>query len=1566
MVPPPQEGLKGQINAIRANASARITFVVKQQYENVRRGGCKGKMRTQRYKRGLALAVAFISMLTVAVPAFAYTRDEIHGMVGHIPTRPLQVGERAAAFTVSDAPFMGVDLSEYNKSIYTMQNGKLTEITNSGTNIVQNPMFGDMRRITVKAADGATWTGWCLRHADAWPTGMTQAMASGSNAIDYAENSTKWSVEQMPNTESNNGMLWCVEHAFPSVPMEVMCNEAGADYDALVREMQTKYAAQQAALTAQFGSWQAAGEFIADVYICGVIQEAVWFHEHKPDVASGKLVSGPTMLNGPEPLRKIYNYLCREREIYKGYADRVLGQNFFLSSTNENKPTVTTAADSCGEGLLYGPFHLYTDMLAVGDVNLSLTGNGTGISKICKVTQSGGRVTALTETSKVKAEEDFYVFISNSTLPEDFELSITASSPAAYTFEGGSRGRVMVPQSTMTLQDGTPMPFQHIGLGGVPRRVSATRTLDFPQFKGQTTGWAVITKTDENGDVVPNAVITVKNAGNEEVGDYVIGADGTVKVDNLAPGTYSYTEKEAPSGYVKNTGTHTFTVSEEGGAATGDLTFVNERVKAQVTLSKVDAVTNAAVPSAKLAVYNAARDVVFEGTTGSDGKLTVPNLVPGEYTFKETEAPQGYKLNAEELSFTVSGDGEVSGVTVLSNEAINVTIKKTDAATGNRVPGAVIEFFDGAEQSMGTYTTDNLGCITLEKLSPGTYKYKEKTAPEGYELNENTYTFEVAADGTVTGTTAFTNTPLPPAAGTAVIYKVGSNEEPLAKAVIVVKEVLSDAEVFRGPTDAAGKIEVPDLAVGNYSYSEVSAPEGYIKDDGEYFFEVKKDGTVVAGGTDSTTLIKIKNKPTVVRIRKEDKDTKIGLSGAEIQIRAANNTLYGPYTTDADGYVLVEALPMGSYIATETVAPEGYAQTTADFTFQVTEHNDENNPVSVVIPNSRAKVDVEFEKYDSTTGRGLAGAAFSVYDVLTNKQVAAVTSDANGKLKFQVDPGDYYIQETNAPNNYELNTKKYQFHAAADGTITNEQGDKIENLRIPNAPGSYSVTLRKYDSKTNEPLAGAVITVYNSIGRDVFSGTTDADGNLRVPTLSPGRYSYKEVEAPSGYSLNQEIFSFTLKSDGTTEGVLKMPNTPNSGSFGGDGDGGEIDLNQGNISVTITKTDSTTTASVPGAKVAIYDAGGNLVFEGITGSDGKMTSTPLKPGKYTFKETLAPDGYKLNTNAFEFIINGDKTVTGTTAFTNERQSHVVRITKTDLTTAAPVPGAKVAIYDSTGKKVYEDVTDSNGVLTSTSLAPGRYTFKETLAPAGYKLNTNSFEFTVNQDGTVTGTMAFTNVRKAAYLTKYGENNSVLAGCKVDITGANGNKVMSAVSDSNGRINISSLPAGTYHYREVAAPEKYALNPKTYSFTIKEDGSITGDVSFTDEMTVVSLKKVDGSNNPLAGATIGLYAAGDGKLLQSVITDSTGLVMFKGLTPGKYYFKELKAPSGYALSNDVIPFEMTSYWDNASAPYTMRNTKIVQTGGDDMPIAAMAAAVIAISLGVYGVIALRRRLKGEDS
>ena len=63
------------------------------------------------------------------------------------------------------------------------------------------------------------------------------------------------------------------------------------------------------------------------------------------------------------------------------------------------------------------------------------------------------------------------------------------------------------------------------------------------------------------------------------------------------------------------------------------------------------------------------------------------------------------------------------------------------------------------------------------------------------------------------------------------------------------------------------------------------------------------------------------------------------------------------------------------------------------------------------------------------------------------------------------------------------------------------------------------------------------------------------------------------------------------------------------------------------------------------------------------------------------------------------------------------------ITKTELTSSAPVKGATIEIYDSQGTMVYRDITDDNGQISTMSLTPGKYTFKETIAPRGYKLNT---------------------------------------------------------------------------------------------------------------------------------------------------------------------------------------------------------------------------------------------------
>ena len=39
------------------------------------------------------------------------------------------------------------------------------------------------------------------------------------------------------------------------------------------------------------------------------------------------------------------------------------------------------------------------------------------------------------------------------------------------------------------------------------------------------------------------------------------------------------------------------------------------------------------------------------------------NLVPGEYTFREVNAPEGYECVTTEIGFTVNGDGTVTVTT---------------------------------------------------------------------------------------------------------------------------------------------------------------------------------------------------------------------------------------------------------------------------------------------------------------------------------------------------------------------------------------------------------------------------------------------------------------------------------------------------------------------------------------------------------------------------------------------------------------------------------------------------------------------------------------------------------------------------------------------------------------------------------------------------------------------------------------------------------------------------------------------------------------------------------------
>ncbi|MBJ7986154.1 SpaA isopeptide-forming pilin-related protein, partial [Bacillus cereus] len=125
----------------------------------------------------------------------------------------------------------------------------------------------------------------------------------------------------------------------------------------------------------------------------------------------------------------------------------------------------------------------------------------------------------------------------------------------------------------------------------------------------------------------------------------------------------------------------------------------------------------------------------------------------------------------------------------------------------------------------------------------------------------------------------------------------------------------------------------------------------------------------------------------------------------------------------------------------------------------------------------------------------------------------------------------------------------------------------------------------------------------------------------------------------------------------------------------------------------------------------------------------------LPYGKYTYKETIAPNGYVINEKTFAFEIkeNGeiikhivqDKKVEGE-----------LEITKVDVADGnTKLPNAEFTIYNEQGKEVVKGKTNEQGVAKF-KLPYGKYTYKETIAPNGYVINEETFAFEIKENGEI--------------------------------------------------------------------------------------------------------------------------------------------------------------------------------------------------------------------------------------
>ena len=566
-------------------------------------------------------------------------------------------------------------------------------------------------------------------------------------------------------------------------------------------------------------------------------------------------------------------------------------------------------------------------------------------------------------------------------------------------------------------------------------------------------------------------------------------------------------------------------------------------------------------------------------------------------------------------------------------------------------------------------------------------------------------------------------------------------------------------------------------------------------------------------------------------INKLDANSKAKLEGAEFSVKDSTGTVIGQMITDANGTATSPELPFGTYKVQETKAPFGYE---LDPTVHTVELNS-TTPVTINHTNKKIIGSIQITKVDAEDPKKvLSGAEFTLYDY-KNNIVSKATTDINGIASFNnLTLGAYTIKETKAPNGYIL----------SDQVISTEIKTQGQSLKftVINSKKVGEVEFSKTDVSTGDIIEGATIEikgVEESNKHINISFVSSKEGNkFKLPV---GKYEFKEIIAPEGYILSEEIGTFEIKENGE---VIKanLKNTPIIGSveiikiaseettkddsdevIKDDSDKSDEVVKDNSKEASQTESDESSKAStkLKDAEFTLYDKDGKELSKVTTDENGFAKFENIPYGEYSIKETKSPEGYVLTNTPINFKITKHQEIL-TYTITNDRAIGEVDFTKTDVSTGDIIEGAIIEI-----KGIEEINKDIKFTFISSKegnrfkLPTGKYEFKETVAPEGYILSEEVGTFEIKENGEIVKAN-LKNVPFTANLKilKVGNNNkSPLSGAEFTLTDKDGNKVHSGTTDKDGVLVFSNLKIGKYTLTETKAPNGYLLPEKSIEIEV---------------------------------------------------------------------------------------------------------------------------------------------------
>ena len=601
--------------------------------------------------------------------------------------------------------------------------------------------------------------------------------------------------------------------------------------------------------------------------------------------------------------------------------------------------------------------------------------------------------------------------------------------------------------------------------------------------------------------------------------------------------------------------------------------------KGRIEVIKKDSETKKGLKGAVYGIYeekSCKTLVIKTGESDETGKAVTEEFQiksNGSYFMKEIKAPLYHILDKTVTEISVENLKKERLITYTKeNEAQKgkIILKKEDAKPEEKriegtLKGAVYLVFakekiyktdlktvayeaykEGDDEKSKSFVTsiitDSDGKAVTEPLYLGAYLVFEKTASEGYEIEEKIHEVKVTPENSEqTVIVKEIVSKEKKIRGDLELKKTGKNGEDTvylegAEFTVTSKQSKETAAIL--VTDKNGyattKREGKEgaLLYGTYIVTETKAPDGYEKAEP---FEIKIEKA------EQIYKYQVENiqKRGKIQIKKVDAETKkaIPISGVCFQIldKKTGKVVIKDLKTDQSGLIQVEEmLPFGTYILEEITPPEGYQKGKAiEFTI------DSKETITVKYENTPQKGKIKIKKKKTGSKTVLSDVVFTVIakeDIVTGdgsirfkkgEMVDTIITDQDGiGASKELYPGLYEIQEQKQKPGYSKNGKGKEIR------IEKNTQKEIE-LTIENNP--TAVKIKKVDEERKTALEGVVFLFWRE-GEEKKKVVTDKNGEIYLEELVPGRYYLEEQQPPKGYLLSEQRISFIVDQDGKIEG----------------------------------------------------------------------------------------------------------------------------------------------------------------------------------------------------------------------------------------------------------------------------------------------------------------------------------------------------------------------------------------------------------------------------------------------